>query len=104
MFQKEKQKALEKTMPKPEGETASPETKKQEQTQNAQPQNESKKTAVKPKKLLHPGAIFGELSLITQKKWRHANIYALEESSIISFSNLQINKIVKVIFDAFYQI
>ena len=50
------------------------------------------------KLLLNPGSIFGELILITQKKWRHADIYALEQSTILGFSNNYLNKLLKVIF------
>lgn len=47
-------------------------------------------------KFLTPGKIFGELSLLTHKRWRPANIYALEDSSVLKFSNQQINRIIKV--------
>ena len=57
---------------------------------------EAKKSPTKGKRQLTPGAMFGELTFIMQKKWRHANIYALEESSLIAFSNYQINRITKV--------
>ena len=48
------------------------------------------------RKLVTPGAIFGDLSLILQKRGRHLNIYALEESTLLMFSNYQISRIIKV--------
>ena len=66
-------------------------TKRDDQTKVAVEESETKK-------ILTPGSIFGDLSIITQKKWRHCIIYALEESALLKFSNHQINRIVKVIY------
>lgn len=49
------------------------------------------------RKTFKPGDLFGDLTLITQKKWRHSNVYALEESSVLMFNNSYINKIIKVL-------
>ncbi len=48
------------------------------------------------KNLYKPGALFGELTPITQKKWRHSTVFALEKTSLLVFNNYQISKIVKV--------
>ena len=64
--------------------------KKSEQS----PQKDEKKKTVK-RRLYLPGIIFGELTLLVPKKWRHATIFALESSSLLSFSNYQISKIIK---------
>ena len=50
---------------------------------------------MKKKKMLVPGSLFGELTQITGKKWKHATVFALESCSVIVFSS-QINKILKV--------
>jgi CRP-like cAMP-binding protein len=42
-----------------------------------------------------PGALFGELTLINQKKWRHATIFALEPSVLLMFNNNNINRAIK---------
>ena len=45
---------------------------------------------------LGTGTLFGELSNVRQKKWRHAFIFALEPSLVIEFPNNQINRIINV--------
>ncbi len=82
---------------------ASPEGKKEEagagspeKSQKSEQEEEKRPTGGKSRKLLRPGTIFGELTVIMQKKWRHVTIFALEDASVISFSNSQISRIVKV--------
>jgi len=53
------------------------------------------------RKIYKPGDLFGDLTLITCKKWRHANVRALEDSSVLVFNNAYINKIIKVDYDKY---
>jgi len=53
------------------------------------------------RKIYKPGDLFGDLTLITHKKWRHANVHALENSSVLVFNNAHINKIIKVDYDKY---
>jgi hypothetical protein len=59
-------------------------------------EEKKKRRDSKQKKLYRPGALFGELVFITQKKWRHATVFALEPSSVVVFINSQLNKLIKV--------
>lgn len=43
------------------------------------------------------GSLFGDLSILVNKKWRHTTVFALEKSQVIVFSNNQISRLVKVI-------
>ena len=52
--------------------------------------------AEEKKNLYLPCSLFGDLLIITQKKWRNATVFALEKSSVIVFSSNHISKIIKV--------
>lgn len=42
-----------------------------------------------------PGALFGELTHITQKKWRHSTVFALEPTTLLVFNNMQLSRVLK---------
>ena len=52
-------------------------------------------------KLIWPGDLFGELSMLTHENWKHQNIYTLEDAILLKFSNQQIHKAKKVLI-SFY--
>ena len=46
--------------------------------------------------LIRVGQLFGELNSVTQHKWQHATVFALEECRVFVFSLLHISQIIKV--------
>jgi len=71
--------------------------KLQPKTEDGKPVEVKEVKETDKQKLVTAGAIFGDLTLITHKRWKPANVYALEESSILKFPNQQINRIIKVL-------
>lgn len=65
-------------------------------------EEETKKKERKMHKKLEPGAIFGDLSLVSTKKWRHSTVFALEEAAVIGFLTHQIGKMIKVIISYYW--
>ncbi len=62
----------------------------------AAPKKSSAQLAFDFANILPFGSIFGELSILTQKKWRSGSVFALEDSSVIVFTVAQVTKIIRV--------
>ena len=70
------------------------EQEKEKEKEVVEVEDEQKEKQIKRK--YNVGEIFGDLSIFKQKKWRHVNIFALEESAVLVFSTAYILKIIKV--------
>jgi len=46
-------------------------------------------------KTFQSGSLLGDLSIVTQRKWKHATVFALTHSFVLVFNNQQIQKIIK---------
>ena len=46
--------------------------------------------------LIHPGAIFGELGIVSHQKWQGGSVIALDPSTIIVFAVSYIDQLLKV--------
>eukprot|EP00831_Metopus_contortus_P063604 TRINITY_DN5616_c0_g1_i4.p1 TRINITY_DN5616_c0_g1~~TRINITY_DN5616_c0_g1_i4.p1 ORF type:complete len:400 (+),score=65.19 TRINITY_DN5616_c0_g1_i4:203-1402(+) len=51
--------------------------------------------ALESQRQYNVGDLFGDMTIITQKKWRNAKVFALEKTVLISFPTNQINRIIK---------
>ena len=102
-FKKEKRKALEakekeEEEPKEQKKVNATPGKREEKKveEKKESKEEDKQSQQHAKNMYLPGMLFGDLLTITQKKWRHATVFALEATTVIVFNTNHVNKIIKV--------